>query len=118
MAHVDPTLEALWAQVVDDWDDDERHGKLLAYAQQTKQLGEAAALYRRVTQPDSPYRVSENQILDAKKRLLGVATLAVMDLDAQRSEPVNRKHQWAVRVAAAIVMFAMLGAAGYLLLRH
>ncbi len=114
----DPTFDALWQQVVDDWDDDARHGKFLAYAQASGALGRAASRYKSVTTTDSPYRISDKHLEDARKRLAGVAMLAVMNLDAGRSEPVNPKHQWGVRIFAIVVVLALFGALAYLYLQR
>lgn len=84
---LDPTLQALWTQVLDAWDDDARHGKLVSYAQQTDQLGAAAALYKKAAQPEgSPYRLDPQQVADAKKRMNGITMLAVMHLEAAKTE--------------------------------
>ena len=115
---MDPTLEALWAQLIEKWDDDTLHGKFLAYAQNTKQLGVAAGLYRSVTKQDSPYRISPNQLADAQKRLAGVAMLAVMDLDSHKSDPTDARGTWIVRVAGLAVVLGLFSALILLLLRR
>ena len=115
---MDPTLEALWGQVVDNWDDDVRHGKFLAYAQQTKQLGVAATFYKAVGKPDFPYRISQNQLVDAQKRLAGVATLAVMDLDANKSDGGKTQGMWVVRIVGLTVVLGLFSALIWLLLRR
>ncbi len=43
----DPTLEALWKNVVDNWDNDSAHAQFLQHCQSTEQLAEAAARYER-----------------------------------------------------------------------
>ena len=118
MLVVDPTLEALWQQVIDDWDEDERHGKFLAYAQQTKELGDAARLYRSVTEEGSTHRLSEDQLLDAKKRLAGVAMLAAMDLDSQKSDPTEVPGRLAVRVVGYVIVLGLFAALAWLLLQR
>jgi hypothetical protein len=114
----DPTFDALWNQVVEDWDDDGKHGKFLAYAQQARMLGEAASRYRSAADAGSPYRLSESRLVDAQKRLAGVATLAVMDLDANKSSHVSGEHNKTVRVAAILVMLFLVGALLFLFLRY
>ncbi len=118
MAIVDPTLEALWLSVVEEWGDDERHGKLLAYAQQTRQLGDVAGLYRRVNEDGSPYRVSADHLIDAKKRLAGVAMLAVMDLDSTKSDATDVRGQHIVRIIGFVVVLGLFAALGWLLLQR
>ncbi len=104
---MDPTLEALWKQVVDAWDDDALHGKLISYAQTADRLGEAAALYKSVAHTeDSPYRLSPAQIQDAKKRLNGITMLAVMHLEAGKTEKGPPKGLFWVRAVAAVLFVA------------
>lgn len=100
----DPTLQALWTQVLDAWDDDALHGKLVGYAQQTDQLGDAAALYKQAAQPEgSPYRLDPEQVADAKKRMNGITMLAVMHLEAGKSEKGSPSGlKWVRGVAAAL----------------
>jgi len=76
----DAALEALWKNALDHWDDDRAHAAFLEHCQRTGQLAEAAARYRgmkgdRIRGPS------------AEKRLQGVATLAVLALEASRSSP-------------------------------
>jgi hypothetical protein len=107
---VDPTLEALWKRVVENWDDDGQHGKLVSYAQQNKLLGEAAALYKEAaTVEGSPYRLSVAQGEDAKKRLAGIAMLAVMDLDASKTDPTVSRGMKIIRVVAASILVLCVG---------
>jgi hypothetical protein len=113
---VDPTLEALWGQVVESWDDDGRHGAFLSYAQQTKQLGQAAGLYKSMISEDSPYRISANQLVDAQKRLAGVSMLAVMDLDNNKTDSTSSQAMWIVRLVGVTVVFCLFGALLWLLL--
>jgi hypothetical protein len=104
---VDPTLEGLWKQVLDAWDDDVLHGKLISYAQTADCLGQAAALYKSVAHTaDSPYRLSPAQVQDAKKRLNGITMLAVMTLEAGKSEPGPPKGLFWVRAIAAVLFIA------------
>ncbi|MFO0617349.1 MAG: hypothetical protein U0414_32435 [Polyangiaceae bacterium] len=104
---MDPTLEGLWKKVLEDWDDDALHGKLISYAQTSDQLGQAAGLYKSVANAeDSPYRLSPTQVLDAKKRMNGIAMLAVMHLEAAKTEAGPPKGLFWVRVAAAILVVA------------
>lgn len=102
---MDPTLESLWKQVVDAWEDDALHGKLVSYAQQSDRLGEAAALYKRAaTAEGSPYRLSATQVADAKKRLNGITMLAVMHLEASKTESGPPSSLRWVKAAAALLL--------------
>jgi hypothetical protein len=116
MAAVDPILEAMWKQVLDDWDDDARHAKLVGFGQEHSRLGEVASLYKTAAHPDgSPYRLSSVQIDDAKKRLNGITMLAVMTLEAGKSEPGKPKGVTAIRLLAALLLVAAIASAAYLL---
>jgi len=116
---VDPTLRALWDRVLEDWDDDARHGKLVGYAQQNSLLGDAAGLYRQASMEDgSPYRLSGAHIADAKKRLGGIAMLAVMDLDSAKAEPPSMKGVWVLRIIAGAILIIFVSLFGWALTRH
>jgi hypothetical protein len=65
----DPVLEALWARVMQAWDDDATHAALLAHAARTQGLPEIAGRYRALV--DDPDRGRA-----AKKRLEGVVITA------------------------------------------
>jgi hypothetical protein len=107
---VDPTLAACWERILEDWSDDERHGKFVGYAQANGLLGEAAGFYRQAMGgPASPYRLNEAQAVDAKKRLGGIAALAIMDLDVTKTERAQPGGIWAIRAAALLILIAAVG---------
>lgn len=100
----DPILEGLWKNVLDAWDDDAVHGKLVGYAQENRRLGEAAALYRRAAEAEgAPYRLNPTQVADAKKRMNGIVMLAVMDLEAAKTEKGAPKGLLWIRVFAVVL---------------
>lgn len=103
---MDPILEGHWKSVLDAWDDDALHGKLVSYAQQTDKLGEAAALYKQAANvAGTPYRLSATQVADAKKRLNGITMLAVMHLEASKTEAGPPSGlRWVKAVAALLVV--------------
>lgn len=103
---MDATLEALWKRVVEDWNDDERHAKLVTFAQQNKLLGDVAGLYKKAAglEDGSPYRLDLEQTADAKKRLGGIVMLATMDLDASKTDSATPGVLKALRIIAALIL--------------
>jgi hypothetical protein len=104
----DPELEALWKRVLDGWEQDRAHGAFLEHCQQSGQLAEAAARYRGM--------VGDRQRGElAKKRLEGVAVLAIAALEASRTPSSGGRRQtgaWLLVlffVAASIALLAYLG---------
>ena len=81
----DPALEALWKNVLDRWDEDPAHGAFLERCRETDQLVEAAVRYRGMA---GDRERSES----AKKRLQGVAILAMAKLEQSRT-PVDRARR-------------------------
>jgi hypothetical protein len=107
---MDPVGEALWAKVLEDWEDDARHAAFIAHCQMSQGLGLAAARYRVVVEGGDGYRALANRGEDAKKRLAGVTTLALMVMQSTATTPeeVKRPARW---VAALVVLFACLAGA-------
>lgn len=102
---MDPILEGHWKNVLDAWDDDALHGKFVSYAQQSGSLGEAAALYKKAAIVEgTPYRLSATQVADAKKRLNGISMLAVMHLEASKSDAGPPSSLRWVKAAAALLL--------------
>jgi hypothetical protein len=101
----DPALEALWKNVLDNWDEDKAHGAFLEHCQRSDQLVEAAVRYRGMKGDRERGEVAE-------KRLQGVAMLAMAQLEASRSsarEPETR------RVTLFVALLFLLAALGLLL---
>jgi hypothetical protein len=115
----DPALEALEQRVLEQWDDDARHARLVSYAQQSRCLGELAGFYKQASMVEgSPYRLNGAQIEDARKRLGGVAMLAMMDLDAAKTTETTSPALQAVRVVAALFLFVTVGLLLYMLTKR
>jgi hypothetical protein len=95
-ARGDPALEALWKNVLDRWEEDSAHAAFLDHCQRTGHLAEAAARYRGMTGDRTRGPAAE-------KRLHGVATLAILALEASRSSP--RESSQRARNLALIVLF-------------
>jgi hypothetical protein len=99
----DPTLEALWKHVLDDWEEDAAHGAFLEHCQRADQLVEAAVRYRGM-------KGDRERGKSAEKRLAGVAMLALAMLESSRSTPQAASSRGAI----ALIAFFLLGTAGLL----
>jgi hypothetical protein len=102
----DPTLEALWKNVVDDWDNDKAHAEFLRHCQSTHKLAEAATRY-------AGMRGDRDRGEDAKKRLEAVAILATSSLISTRSDRTLGLPKWFT--VAVLMLFGAMG--GYVMLR-
>ena len=102
----DPTLEALWKNVVDHWESDVAHGEFLRHCQTTHQLAEAAARYAGMSG-------DRDRGESAKKRLEGVTLLATSSLLATRSDRTLGLPRWFT--VAVLMLFGAMG--GYVMLR-
>lgn len=114
----DETVEILWKQVLEAWDEEKRHQAFLGYCHERGQLADAARCYRSlVDENDSgPYRLTEGQREDAKKRLAGIMVMAFATIDAQpRANPL-RTRRW-LNITALVVFFTTLGFLAWALLR-
>ncbi len=107
---MDPVGEALWARVLEAWDDDARHAAFLTHCRLQNDLGTAARRYRSMAEDDGAYRSSADRAADAKKRLGSVVTLALIEMQSTKTTPedVARPKRW---VALAAVAFFTLSAA-------
>lgn len=77
---VNPSVEALWAHVLDHWNDDKAHAAFLQYCDEANLLPEAAARYRGMASDHSRAELAE-------KKLKAVAVLALAKLETQRTQP-------------------------------
>jgi hypothetical protein len=102
----DPTLEALWKNVVDRWDHDAAHAEFLRHCQSTRQLAEAATRYAGMAG-------DRDRGEAAKKRLDAVTLLATSSLLATRSERTPSLPKWFT--VAVLMLFGAMG--GYVMLR-
>lgn len=121
---MDDTVDVLWAHVLAGWDDDKRHQAFVTYCIENSLLAQAAHRYRRIAEPDvaasgddaaltsaeTPYRVQAGRKEDARKRLQGIALLAMSNLDAAKTVPNQGLGKVLVFFAAAIFLGgALLG---------
>ncbi len=107
----DSALEALWKNVLDNWDDDKVHGAFLEHCQRTDQLVEAAVRYRGMKGDRERGPVAE-------KRLQGVAMLAMAQLEASRTSIREPRTRWASIVLALFFLLSALGLLMYLASGH
>lgn len=98
---MDPALEALWAKVLEDWPNEERHRALLDYARQQGRLADVAALYRGVASIDDDARVTL-----AKQKLSSIVTLAMLELESSRAAVETDRPK---RILTWIAFFSLLG---------
>ena len=102
----DPTLEALWKNVVDNWEKDPAHAEFLRHCQSTQKLAEAATRYAGMSG-------DRDRGAAAKKRLEAVAILATTSLLATRTNRAPDLPKWFT--VAVLMVFGAMG--GYVLLR-
>lgn len=76
----DPALEALWKNVLDNWDHDAAHHAFLDHCQRHEALDEAAVRYRGM-------KGDRARGATAEKRLGAVLILALAKLEVSRAEP-------------------------------
>ncbi len=81
----DPALEALWKQVVEDWDNDKAHAAYLEHCNAKNRLAEAASRYRGMAGDRERGESSE-------KRLQAVLALAFAQLEVLRSPPEESRR--------------------------
>ncbi len=103
----DSAFEALWKNVLDEWDEERRHGAFLEHCEATDQLAEAAARYRGM-------KGDRDRSGLAEKRLAFVAIVALAKLEATRSQPPRARRNSNLILAASFG-FAALGLLAYLL---
>lgn len=112
----DPRLAELWEQVLASWNEDAAHNAFLDHCRATRQLGEAARLYRAESARAGAYRGDQGRVERAQKKLAGIALLAMMDLETAKISPETERIQALGQVARwggallflAIVAFAMV----------
>jgi len=103
----DQSFEILWQRVLDHWDEEGAHRALLAHAQFTGQLPEAAARYR----AESSQRDREDM---AKRQLAAVTRLALMQLEVSRSRPPPPRRRMALWVPLVLLVAGIAALFAYL----
>jgi hypothetical protein len=105
----DPTLEALWKNVIDHWDDDKAHALFMERCQMSEMLGEAAARY-------AGMRGDRDRGASAVKRLEAVALLAQLALARTKQAGKPVLPRW-FNVAVLLFFGALIAYALYRLAR-
>lgn len=91
----DALFEALWAKVLERWDDDKPHQTLLQHALDKQKLPELAGRYRALKDdPDKGAR--------AQKKIDGIVVAATQMLMATKSPP-RTKTPWTWTASAALL---------------
>jgi hypothetical protein len=99
----DAMLDALWARVVEAWDDDKPHHALLEYAIREQKLPDVAGRYRKIKDLE-PVRAER-----AQKKLDGIVIAATQMLMAMKSPPAQTKVPAWITWTAFLVSTVILG---------
>lgn len=108
-------LEALWAKVVDDVGASKAHDAFIKHCQQSDQLPEAARRYREHRDALDGEAEETKELIN--KRLAAIATLAMAQIDAQRSDPSKSRALRILQVVIAILTFAAIVGVARMLLQ-
>lgn len=108
---VEDPIEAAWAKLLEEWDDDAAHARFLALASALGCLAEAGRRYRTVRDEDSERSARAFAQID---RLLA---LAMKGLEATKTEVTPRRGKTTMLLIAIGVSGAIIVTAVALLLR-
>jgi hypothetical protein len=95
----DPALEALWKNVLSNWENEAAHHAFLDHCQRYEALDEAAMRYRGM-------KGDHDRGPGAEKRLTAVLMLAMSKLEVSRSEPKARASS---ATKLVLILFFVLG---------
>jgi hypothetical protein len=112
----DPDLDELWQRIMAAWDDDDAHAAFLERCRAMGQLGQAAARYREELRGGAAYREDATRAESAQKRLHAVTALALMELEATRTDGVPAhvlEARTVITWLAAAILAAALGFAAW-----
>ncbi len=102
---IDPIFEALWARILEAWDDDKVHAALIDHALREQRLPDLAGRYR--TLVDDPDKG------ELAKKKLGVIVLAATNMLNAMKAPEWEKVSRGVTIVAAIVSALLIGYVGW-----
>ena len=106
----DVVFQALWARVLEGWDEDRPHQLALTYAIEHEMLPEIAGRYRKLLDdPDKGAR--------AKKKINGIVVAATQLLMATKTPP-REKVPWTWTASVALFMVVVLSFLAYKILGH
>jgi hypothetical protein len=97
----DPILEALWARVLDNWDDDQTHAALLDHAVRAHALPEIAGRYRALVGDPAKAEV-------AHKNISAIVTAATQMLLSMKTPPPG-KVPLPITLSAVGICLVLLG---------
>jgi hypothetical protein len=106
----DVVFNALWARVMEAWEDDKPHQRALGYALEHEMLPEIAGRYRKLV--DDPEKGAR-----AKKKIDGIVVAATQLLLATKTPP-REKVPWTWTASVAIVMVLVISFLAYKLFVH
>lgn len=106
----DAVFNALWARVLDAWEDDKPHQRALSYALEHEMLPEIAGRYRKLA--DDPEKGPR-----AKKKIDAIVLAATQLLLATKTPP-REKIPWTWTASVAIVMILVIAFLAYKLFAH
>jgi hypothetical protein len=106
----DAVFNALWARVLEAWDDDKPHQRALSYALEHEMLPEIAGRYRKLA--DDPEKGPR-----AKKKIDAIVVAATQLLLATKTPP-REKVPWTWTASVAIVMILVISFLAYKLFIH
>ena len=106
----DVVFQALWARVLEAWDEDKPHQLALTYAIEHEMLPEIAGRYRKLLDdPDKGER--------AKKKINGIVIAATQLLMATKTPP-REKVPWTWTASVAVFMVVVISFLAYKILGH
>ncbi len=100
MKTVDPSLEALWKNVLDRWDNDAAHHAFLNHCQASEALDEAAMRYRGM-------KGDHERGPSAETRLTAVLMLAMSKLELNRTRPGSSSSSSVISKMGLITFFVV-----------
>ena len=106
----DVVFQALWARVLEAWDEDKPHQLALSYAIEHEMLPEIAGRYRKLL--DDPVKGER-----AKKKIGGIVVAATQLLMATKTPP-REKVPWTWTASVALFMVVVLSFLAYKILGH
>ncbi len=107
----DPLFEALWAKVIEAWDDDKTHASVLEYALTAEKLPDLAGRYRHLKDHDPEKRDKAQKRLDA-------IVLAATQLMMSMRTPPNTKIPLPITLSVAGLFACAVAFAAYALLHR
>ena len=109
------SVDVLWSHVLEAWSDDKRHEAFLALCVETGRLADAAKRYRAIAEAPDGGDDGDARREDAKRRLGGIAILAMSSLDASKTAPDTGRIMFGVRVFAALFLLVALASLAFVL---